>query len=176
MVIARYSQPLHYLHTNERVRTHPNVIKAYIANLLRPFVDYTARNSTLETQRCVAQIFQGFAHSRYYAPAPLAVHAITSRICYTLLESLSVVSSPHSNATHIPDHSSITIKLIDDLVDYLQWTSWKSCGTCPDEEICYIPIWPMGTHKDHAHPSCMGEEQARGRWGYWSWMINLSSD
>jgi hypothetical protein len=169
MVITRYSQPLHYLHTNEQTRADPKAIEAYIANLLRPFIDYTARNSTLETQRCVAQIFQGFLSSRYYAVAPLAIHAVTYRICYTLLESLSVVLLPHSEATHTPDHLSTAIRLIDDLVDYLQWTTWKFCGTCPDEQICYTALWPVGTHEDHAYPSCKSEEETRERWGYWGY-------
>jgi hypothetical protein len=164
LVVTRYSKPLHYLHTNDRIRENLETTEDYIAKLLRPFIDYTARNTTLETTRCVGQMFQGFPQITYYALAPLAIYTVTTRICHTLLESLETVSS---ELTPTPGNLARAIKLIDDLVDYLQWTTWKSCGTCPDEEICYLPIWPMGTHEDHAYPSCLNEEKTQDRWGYW---------
>jgi hypothetical protein len=167
LVIARYSQPLHYLHTNEWIRADSQAIEDYIGTLLRPFVDYTARNHTLETTRCVGQMFQGFPRVRYYTLAPLAIHTVTTRICHTLLESLAVLSFSRTEVTTTSGGLARAINVIDNLVDYLRWTTWKSCGTCPDEEVCYLPIWPTGTHDDHAHPSCLNEEEAQDRWGYW---------
>ncbi|KAL5121069.1 hypothetical protein ACEQ8H_000920 [Pleosporales sp. CAS-2024a] len=58
------------------------------------------------------------------------------------------------------------LALIDNVVEYLQWTTWKDCGTCPDGQICYIPIWPMGTHEDHKHPRCRTADEAQGRFDY----------
>jgi hypothetical protein len=56
---------------------------------------------------------------------------------------------------------------VKDLVDWLGWTSWKECGTCGDEEVCFVPIWPMGAREDHARPRCRGEESVAGQAGYW---------
>ncbi|KAH7394242.1 hypothetical protein DE146DRAFT_617103 [Phaeosphaeria sp. MPI-PUGE-AT-0046c] len=159
LVVARYSEPLHRLHTDTRARLDSDAIEDYLADLLRPFIDYTARNSTLETRRCVGQIIpaQGGAGLAY-----LTVHAITYHICDTLLAALSSISSNR------PEES---LEMVDTLVKYLQWTTWKDCGGCPEGEICYIPIWPMGTHEDHAHPRCRSEADARERRGYWGFLL-----
>lgn len=155
LVIARYSKPLHYLYTDKRIRLDPDAFEGYLANLLRPFIDYTTRDNRLENRRCVGQILptQGGAGHAYHT-----IHAVTYHICDMLLAALSVTSS---------DTPEDSLDLIDTLVEYLQWTTWKECGGCPDDEICYIPIWPMGRHEDHAHPRCRGEANARERWGYW---------
>jgi hypothetical protein len=158
MVVARYSAPLHHLHTNKQIRLDEKKFEVYLINLLTPFLDALAPNSTLETQRCVAQLVP---LKQEASLAFRTIHSITFRICNTLFAALSAISSPSDDKP---------LKLIDDLVEYLQWTTWKYCGTCPDEQICYIPIWPMGSHEDHAHPHCRGEDEARSRWGYWGWM------
>jgi hypothetical protein len=65
-------------------------------------------------------------------------------------------------------YASHAVELIDDLVEFLSWTTWKDCGACADEEVCFIPIWPMGSQEDHAHPRCKREEDVEdGGGGYW---------
>jgi hypothetical protein len=54
MVVQRYSKPLHYVHTDEDIREDKNALAAYVMTQLRPFIDTTVRNATLETQRCVS--------------------------------------------------------------------------------------------------------------------------
>jgi hypothetical protein len=163
MTVARYSHPLHYLHTDKRIRLDRTAFAKYLELLLVPFIAYTARNTTLETRRCVAQIVPAQATASL---AHRTVHAITHRICSTLIEALAAVlldeKSPHTSEDAIK-----AIRLIDDLVEYLQWTTWKDCGACHDEQICYIPIWPMGNHEDHKQPRCRTSDEARSRWGYW---------
>ncbi|KAH3910668.1 hypothetical protein HBI56_189770 [Parastagonospora nodorum] len=164
MVVARYSKPLHYLHTDKQIRLDEKALAEFLELLMSPFIDYTERNSTSEVRRCVAQVIlvqtaTSLAHR--------TIHEITDHICSTLFEALSAVCSDQegtSNTSHDPAHA---IEIIDNLYDYLQWTTWKDCGTCPDEQICYIPIWPMGTHEDHAQPRCRTEDEAQDRWGYW---------
>lgn len=159
LVIARYSKSLRYLHSEKSVREDKEKLKEYLGNLLRPFIDYSKRNITLESSRCVAQLVPPLPANT----PPLAHRAVfhtTHHICDTLLSALEFASTPASSTTQAKG-------LIDDLVRYLQWTTWKQCPTCADEEVCYIPIWPMGTHADHAHPRCRSEQEASGRWGYW---------
>jgi hypothetical protein len=163
MTVARYSHPLHYLHTDKRIRVDRTAFAEYLKLLLVPFIAYTARNTTLETRRCVAQVIS------LQAPASLAhrtVRSITHRICSTLLEALAVVSLDESSP-YTREDASNAIRLIDDPIEYLQWTAWKDCGACPDEQICYIPIWPMGNHEDHKQPRCRTSDEARSRCGYW---------
>ena len=164
MVVARYSKPLHYLHTDKQIRLDEKALAEFLELLMSPFIDYSKRNSTSEVKRCIAQVVPVQVATSL---AHRTVHEITDRICNTLFEALSAVwSDPEDslNTSHDPAHA---IEVIDNLYDYLQWTTWKDCSTCPDQQICYIPIWPMGTHEDHAHPRCRTEHEAQDRWGYW---------
>jgi hypothetical protein len=168
MVIERYSAPLHYLHTDKAIRKDKDALAKYLTALLRPFISSTDRNATLETQRCVSQLVPAFPSPPQPA-APLALrtlHTVTSHICDVLLTSLSVASSQASHST--PQvYASHVADLVDRLVEYLNWSTWKQCRTCSDNQVCFIPIWPSGTHEDHAHPQCKSEEEASGRNGYW---------
>ncbi len=53
------------------------------------------------------------------------------------------------------------------LVDYLNWATWKECGKCAYDEICFVAIWPWGSIEDHEHPSCMKSDVLAKRQGYW---------
>lgn len=169
LVVARYSKPLHHLRTNKQIRGDKDALEIYLINILHPFIDYTARNATLETQRCIAQVIPPLP-TPPSTPASLAhrtVHTITRHICDTLLTALSIASASTSHASFTQVYADHATDLIDNLVSYLNWTTWKDCGTCADEEVCYVPIWPMGNHEDHANPKCMDEDAAKDRWGYW---------
>jgi hypothetical protein len=167
VVVTRYSKPLHYLHTGKQIRLDKEAFKEYLELLLSPFIDNTTRNSTLEAKRCVAQVVPAqFATSLAYQ----TINAITFRICNTLFEAFAAIASNQAESSPTSDNAAHAIELIDDLYEYLQWTTWKECGTCPDEQVCYIPIWPMGNHEDHKHPRCRTENEARARWGYWRFL------
>jgi hypothetical protein len=162
MVVSRYSKALHYLHTSAQIRKDRKLLQDYLTKLLLPFIDYPARNTTLEAHRCVSQLVPPMPTPASTASlAHRTIYGIVHHICSTLFTSLHAVSASTD------DTISHTIKMIDNLVDYLQWTTWKKCGTCHDEEICYIPIWPMGNHEDHSNPRCRNEYEARNRWDYW---------
>jgi hypothetical protein len=169
MVVQRYSKPLHHLHTDKDIREDKDALTLYLATLLRPFIS-SARNATLETQRCVSQ----YIPTLPLPPQPVAslahlnLYVVTHRLCDTLLTALSIASSPTSHSSFTSVYASHAVELIDDLVEFLSWTTWKDCGACADEEVCFIPIWPMGSHEDHAHPRCKREEDAEdGGGGYW---------
>jgi hypothetical protein len=166
MVVQRYSKALH---TDEDIREDKIALATYLMALLRPFIDTTARNATLETQRCVSQLIPALPTPPRVA-ASLAhgtLHTVTYQICDTLLTSLSIACSPTSHSSFTSVYASHAVELIDYLIEYLRWTTWKNCGTCADEEVCFIPIWPSGSHEDHAHPQCRNEEAVRDRNGYW---------
>lgn len=170
MVVKRYSEAIHYLHTDAYVRRSKEAFAKYLSTLLRPFVSPSARNTTLEIERCVAQVIPPFPPPPS-SPPPLAhttLHAVTTHICSTLLSALDASILTHSRslaATSSPPYDALD--LVDDLVGYLQWTSWKECGPCADQEVCFIPIWPMGSLEDHKNPQCVTEDGVgEGYWGH----------
>jgi hypothetical protein len=169
MVVQRYGEAIHYLHADVSVRRSKEAFAAYLSTLLRPFVSPSARNSTLETEHCVAQVIPPFPLPPSGSPslAHITLHAVTAHICSTLLNALDASTMTLSRslaATSSPPYHALD--LIDGLVDYLQWTTWKECGSCADEEVCFIPIWPMGSLENHKNPQCIKEDGVgQGYWG-----------
>ena len=172
MVVARYSSPLRHIAITPVFRKDKEALARYLQSLLRPFVDGTARNATVETSRCVAQMLPSLP-SLSIPPASLAplahraLHTVTTRICDTLLTSLSIATSPTPHSSFSTVYAEHAVEVVQELVEWLNWTSWKECGTCSDEEVCFVPIWPMGSKEDHARPRCRGEKDVEGRMGYW---------
>jgi len=169
MVVSRYSAPLHHLHTDEEVRGSRKAFATSLNALLRPFISASERNGTLELERCISQHVPRLPVSPSQAPslAHTTIHTITSEICSVLISALDattpffLVEALVSTASP-PPHA---LDLVDGLFDYLQWTAWKECGTCADEEVCFIPIWPMGSAENHKAPKC-GDYEGVGN-GYW---------
>lgn len=170
MVVQRYSGAIHYLHTDESVRRSKEAFAAYLTALLRPFVSPTARNTTLEIKRCTAQFVPPSRHhpKQVLSLAHSTVHTVATHICNTLVEALDASTLKLSYslaATSSPAYHALD--LIDGLADYLQWTTWKECGSCADEEVCFVPIWPMGSLENHRNPQCVKEDGVgMGYWGY----------
>lgn len=165
MVVRRYSAPLHFLHTNEKLRHDSVALTEYLWPILLPYIDRRQRNTTSELERCVAHLVPELRSEATLAHR--TVYAVTHRICDTLFTALSIASTTASHSVGSSARARPAIDAVHELVEYLQWTSWKECGTCADEEICYIPIWPMGTIEDHASPRCRNKETAGNRFGYW---------
>lgn len=172
VLVQRYSKPLHHITTTLALREDKTALARYLQGILRPFIDAGERNATRETERCVAQIVPRLP-SLSVPPGSLpplahgAIHAVTTRVCDTLLTSLSIAmsSTPHSSFSAV--YAEHAVDVVSELVEWLGWTSWKECGACADEEVCFIPIWPTGTFEDHATPKCRGAKEAEGRTGYW---------
>ncbi|KAF3047195.1 hypothetical protein E8E11_000114 [Didymella keratinophila] len=173
MAVKRYSAPLRHIASTAAYRRDKDELARYLKGVLRPFIDVQKRNATRETERCVAQIVPPMPSSIAVPPGSLsplahrAVHAVGTRICDTLLTSLSIATSstPHSSFSAV--YAEHAAELVAELVEWLGWTSWKECGACGDEEVCFIPIWPTGTFEDHAKPKCRGAKEVEGRMGYW---------
>lgn len=152
MVIERYAHELRYLASGELSTTEQ--LHAELETILSPFIDYGDRNSTLEVDRCSAQLLS--ARSPAHGVAAHAIRSVVRAICSTLLEAWGQTDY------------SLAVNQINDLMEYLSWTTWKRCSGCGDHEICVIPIWPMGTVEDYEHPQCRDANQPYGEGSrYW---------
>ncbi|KAL1619135.1 hypothetical protein SLS56_010223 [Neofusicoccum ribis] len=155
LVVERYSGRIEYLASVSDLDT----LQVEAEELLKPYIDYSARNSSAEIERCAAQ-FLPVSSLESIATAPLAaqaIHGVTTSICSTLVSS--------ANATDI-GNASLAIK---DLMSYLQWSTWKRCRGCSIDEVCFIPIWPAGRKQDYENPQCQsslpGGDRDESYWG-----------
>ncbi|MCJ1358738.1 MAG: hypothetical protein MMC33_008738 [Icmadophila ericetorum] len=152
MIIARYSNTLHEL-ASSPVYTCRKRLDLEITLSMRPFIDYDNRNTTLELHRCTSH-FIPRNHTSSIASA--AVTHISNRICSTFF------FAGAATTTTLDAQRSF-----QDLVAYLQWTSWKECRGCKYDELCFTAIWPFGNMEDHVRPSCRNGTGMVYRRDYW---------
>ncbi|KAL4799979.1 hypothetical protein BDV19DRAFT_376019 [Aspergillus venezuelensis] len=105
--------------------------KVKIAEILSPF----ASASKDETRSLCATQFLSTPNSNSTL-SHRALYDISETICSALLnlqneEDKEVI------------HASIT-----ELMNYLDWSTWKECRGCKDDELCAVPIWPNGSEED----------------------------
>ena len=151
MIVARYSDALHELAYGHFYRSQRH-LDLEITLLMRPFIDYDRRNTSLEIHRCASH-FVPLNHTASIASA--AVTAISDRICSTFFAAAAELSFDDVR------------RRFQDLVEYLEWTSWKECRGCGYDELCFTAIWPFGNEEDHRRPSCKNGTGMAGRWDYW---------
>lgn len=73
--------------------------------------------------------------------AALAVRSVAQEICWALLEAWEA------------DYKT-TMSKITYIVEYLSWTTRKECTGCKDNEMCMVPVSPLGAAEDYDHPTC----------------------
>ncbi|KIW20843.1 hypothetical protein PV08_01421 [Exophiala spinifera] len=155
MVVERYANELQYLVSDMLIT--PQAFFYELSTVLRVFIDSDNRNSTTEVERCVNQ----FVPTRINSSASIAgraIDAVTRRICSSLFAAFDGnVSVSESKAN------------LRSLMTYLDWTTWKKCGDCALDEVCFIPVWPYGAEEDRRHPRCRNATEIGWRQGGWQW-------
>ena len=139
MIVKRYGDELSYFASGKVVSIES--LRAEIELLMSPFTDYRDRNKTLEAERCATQFLPMQVQGAPDVTAR-AVHSVALRVCETLLEAAG------------EDVLGPAVEKVQALVKFLDWTIWKECRGCQDNEICVVPIWPMGSVEDYNHPKC----------------------
>ncbi|KAK8217623.1 hypothetical protein M8818_001382 [Zalaria obscura] len=141
MIVTRYSDRLEYM-TSGKLDTS-ETLHGEIDRALRPFIDYGYRNTSAEVERCAMQFWPLEADATTVAAR--AVFNVSTTLCSTL------------SAAAKEDDYDASLALIEELQQWLAWTSWKRCRGCGYHEVCFLPIWPMGTAADFEKPSCKSE-------------------
>jgi len=150
MIVERYAKSLKYLVSG--VFSDITDLHSELDRMVRTFIDSDAPNATAEAERCAIQ----FLPSTYATSlAGRVVHDITSQICSTLCTALRT------------DELTEAIQHLESLITYLDWTTWKQCQGCELNEICFIPIWPVGSAEDRENPQCLNSSAIASRRGYW---------
>jgi hypothetical protein len=154
LVVGRYADRIALL-TSGDLRSLDE-FKGEVDRALRPFMDYEARNSTLEIERCATQFIPTSSSASL---ARNAILSTTHHLCSSLHEAGSQTSL------------KAAAEVVQDLRDWLGWTTWKRCGTCAVSEVCFVPIWPLGGKELMERPKCLSNigDGGRGYWGDFGW-------
>jgi hypothetical protein len=162
MIVTRYTARLKYLALPE-ISKDDNKLLAGLSGILLHYIDYDNRSRVDEIARC---------STAYMPPTKnmsLAAETITyvqNYICHGLFLSLYSCAFPQNPRADCVDGITAP-QLIDNLITKLEWTTWKECGPCAYDEICFIPIWPFGSLSDWERPKCTNGSALENRRGYW---------
>lgn len=151
MLVARYADRIEYLSSGDI--DNLELFKSELEQLLRPFIDYNYRNTTKEMRRCATQYVPRWSSSSTLAG--VSILNVATTICSTL-----------SAAAEAPTYKEASERL-QSLKSWLAWSTWKRCRGCGYDEVCFVPIWPMGGEDEYEHPKCVSNmsEVSRGYWG-----------
>ncbi|PYH32216.1 uncharacterized protein BO87DRAFT_440958 [Aspergillus neoniger CBS 115656] len=110
----------------------------------------------METAECILSPFVDRDNRDYYAEIDRSVYTVSSRICSSLMAVMEA------------KEYGIVTTILQDLMHYLDWSIWKECSGCQDDEFCAVPIWPQGSQEDYDHPRCQKYDSAfQGDNDYW---------
>jgi hypothetical protein len=105
----------------------------------------------------------------------IAFERVTREICKTLFAIRDLLlSSSVSSAlvVYSPTKRLESAKeLVRALMKYLNWTRFKRCPACAIDEICLVPMWPVGTLEQYERPECVNGSTISfglGNDSYWS--------
>ncbi|KAL9616082.1 MAG: hypothetical protein Q9160_009001 [Pyrenula sp. 1 TL-2023] len=157
MIVSRYSPRLGFVTSGT---SSDNRTLMEVEYLLQPFIDYDERDPQSEILSCQEQFLPPPPppHLVHESLAAKAVTEVSRKICSTLVDILYNKIGPQSPAS-----------TLQDLVDWLDWSTWKECKGCAYDEICFLPIWPIGGVSDRDSPSCIDATKLLQRNGYWGY-------
>jgi hypothetical protein len=158
MIEKRFSDRLQYL-ANQR----PNEYFLWEINvLLNTFIDYRSFSLEESIEKCSSHYLRPVKASTeqdklIYA----AIRAVTTRICTTLFQIReNLLAQYAANGAKTVDTSK-SIKLIHELVNWLDWSNWRACRpSCLYDQICYITVSPFGNTDLHYSPRCVNSTEA----------------
>jgi hypothetical protein len=155
MIVTRYAVRLEYLATSDVLENEQRLNTELDADL-SSFIDYDHRSQANEIARCASRYMP-----RQDTSSSLAADAVTSVAQYICHKLVSTQYGDIARDLHAKQ------EIIRELIEKLEWTTWKECGTCEFDEICSIPIWPFGSEEDWITPSCRNATTVREQHGYW---------
>jgi hypothetical protein len=163
MIVTRYSDRLQLM---AEKHTSGETILLHIAVLLNLHIDYGNFDVSTAIDKCskhylTIAVPQTTADYMIYE----ALLAVMTKICSTLfyVRDLLVEEGEITDSSALDESKSA----LNILIKYLGWATWRECGKCEYDEVCFVAIWPWGSTEDHEHPRCMKEDLLSTRHGYW---------
>lgn len=163
LIVTRYSDRLRFMTSGDV--TDGNLLSS-INFLLNAFIDDAESDVAASIETCATVYLAGITlHTTSDHLIYEAILTVTRKICSTLLEVRTTLIDDMSDE---PKAHSVPNPAIQELMQYLDWSTFKECGKCALDEVCYTAAWPFGGSEDHDSPSCrkFAELQERNG-GYW---------
>jgi hypothetical protein len=159
MIITRYSDRLKFLTLENLSREN---MAFEIGVLLDVFINYKHVHIPMSIQDCSIHYLRSVTPK---TPQDHLIHeaifAVSQRICNDLFQVRNLLAEEDFDVAQAKD-------IVEDLISYLNWTTWLECGKCAYDEVCFVAIWPWGSPQDHVEPACQPIDQVQERHGYWS--------
>lgn len=155
-MVTRFSKRLWSMANSGRTRVD---LIATIGTLIDPFTDYLDHSPVAEElaiTRCKQHYFDPQErHPETWTPEDHAIAAaigmVSTKICTSLFSARKALKSNGIELSLREDRARTIIK---NLVEGLRWSVWKECEGCAPDEMCWIPMFPLGATEDYFHPSC----------------------
>lgn len=178
LVVGRYADRLKYM---AEKTTTVRAIADELNFLLTAFLDYSGQDGdeddiiTPSIQRC-ANLYLHAVQPTTEADHLIlaAIQTVTTEICTRLFAVRQLVVPPTSSSTKADDDDDDdkaifdkAVAQLDALTAYLAWARFKRCPPCDVDEVCSIPMWPMGSKASYEQPRCVGSEHMDDGESYW---------
>jgi hypothetical protein len=145
MIVSRYSTRLMFLTLEATTRSR---FQAELNTLTNTFIDYSTKgaNITASVKKCqnhylASVIPETMADYLIHT----AILTITGAICNTLFDARYLLLSDKNMEPYETNEAfKAARQSIEDLVAWLDWSTWRDCGKCAYNEVCFIAMWPIG--------------------------------
>lgn len=176
LVVTRYSTRLMFMAENSTTRFQ---FLGELNTLLNTFIDFGPAEIDIAAsiERCQTHPLAS-VRPRTKTDHLLAVSVLTvaGKICTTLFDARDLILEEERKSMKEPAGSTQETlhralqqarDRVQDLIQWLDWSIWKECGTCANNEVCLIPMWPFGTPDDYHKPSCKDSVNFTRATSYW---------
>ncbi|KAH8880471.1 hypothetical protein GQ53DRAFT_755035 [Thozetella sp. PMI_491] len=148
LIVGRYADRLQYMEKMDSAEDMSSELRF----ILTAFIDYSSDELDIPTaiDRCAhfylrSAVVPSESDHIIYA----AFEVVTTEICTRLFEARNALAGDNTTAS-----LSSATEILRSLMDWLDWTRFKHCPACSVNEVCVIPMWPLGREEDYHHPRC----------------------
>lgn len=167
LIVGRYADRVKYMAEKTK---KVSAIAEEINFLLTAFIDYSGK----EENDMVAPSIERCASVYLHAVKPdteadgfiyAALKTVTTEICTRLFDVREIVTRDSDlDKAEVLEQAVATL---DSLMEYLSWARFKRCPPCDVDEVCSIPMWPMGSKASYEQPRCVSSEHVDDGESYW---------
>lgn len=166
LIVGRYADRIKYMADKT---SSVSQVADEINFLLTTFIDFSGKESDQVSpaiERCASFYLHGVKPvTEADQLIQTAIQTVSSELCTKLFDVRKVVlgESDLDDAGKM----SLAVTILSSLMEYLGWARFKRCPHCDVDEVCFIPMWPMGSKGAYESPSCVNSSHMDKGESYW---------